>query len=364
LKLLPATDKTIYNLLNAYFNLSPSRVYNTNNMSNRLKRLSMIRIFIGKPEMKHNNNKVIITVYTYNRKKVYLLIKIKKLLSTLNLTQKNLGQKTLNIRFKKLFQTLKLQKEINKKDSFFLNHLTKKSVSSLFLFFRNKVITDQVRITNPINNSLTIINENMYINKVDKPGIINNISFNKKAELKNKFLFGMNPTTLKIQLNLRLIYSKLKRNILKHAKNNTKLLSYLDLSLRSTKFKKGFSYKYYCSMLYFNNYIFNTNNILPLKEIIKKIYMGSSTKKVEVNIINLKYLYLDSNIFAEAITRKLKDRQKRVLRVLKLGLKLTKKPYFKIHFHKDNIKLNFMFCDKKLDLRIKSHTLVTKNNTA
>ena len=67
-------------------------------------------------------------------------------------------------------------------------------------------------------------------------------------------------------------------------------------------------------MLYFNGYIFNTNNLLPLKDVLKRIY----SKKIELNIINLKYLYLDSNIFAEAITRKLKDRNKRVLRVLKL----------------------------------------------
>src|ERR1700749_1918151 len=102
--------------------------------------------------------------------------------------------------------------------------------------------------------------------------------------------------------------------------------------------KRILKYKYYCSMLYFNGYIFNTNNLLPLKDVLKRIY----SKKIELNIINLKYLYLDSNIFAEAITRKLKDRNKRVLRVLKLGLKITKKPYFKIHFHKDNIKLNYV----------------------
>lgn len=127
-----------------------------------------------------------------------------------------------------------------------------------------------------------------------------------------------------------------------------------------TTYKKLLSYKHYCSMLYFNSYIFNANNLLPLKDILKKIYH----KKVELNIINLKYLYLDSNIFAEAITRKLKDRQKRVLRVLKLGLNLTKKPYFKIHFHKKN-KLNFFFCDKKLDLNLNSRgTSPTNNNIA
>jgi len=150
-------------------------------------------------------------------------------------------------------------------------------------------------------------------------------------------------------------------------KDQSKSLFYKNLNLsltnqlgpaNSSRFKKGFLYKYYCSMLYFNSYIFNANNLLPIKEILKKIYH----KKVELNIINLKYLYLDSNIFAEAITKKLKDRQKRVLRVLKLGLKLTKKPYFKRHFHKDNIQLNFMFCDKKVDLSLNSNGASPFNN--
>lgn len=114
--------------------------------------------------------------------------------------------------------------------------------------------------------------------------------------------------------------------------------------------KNLFNLKYFSSMLYFNNYIFNTNNLLALKDIVKKIY----NKKVEFNIINLKYLYLDSNIFAEAITRKLIDRKKRVLRVLKLSLKLTKQPYFKLHFHRDNVQLNYMFLDRALSEPTKS----------
>jgi len=75
-KLLPAIDKSVYNLLKAYFNLNPLRsnpgLAITNTMDSippKLKRFSMIKLFIGKPEIKHINNKVIITVYTYNRKK-------------------------------------------------------------------------------------------------------------------------------------------------------------------------------------------------------------------------------------------------------------------------------------------------------
>jgi hypothetical protein len=81
----------------------------------------MIKVFVGKPEIKHNNNKVIINIYTYNRKKIFFLTKIKKLLVKLNLTNKRiLDKKKLNIitsksksksKDKKLvFQTLRFLK--------------------------------------------------------------------------------------------------------------------------------------------------------------------------------------------------------------------------------------------------------------
>lgn len=77
IKLLPAIDKSIYRLLNAYFNVNPSK--KSKIIRNRFQKLSMIRLFISKPEIKHCNNKVIITIYTYNRKKLYFLNKIKKI---------------------------------------------------------------------------------------------------------------------------------------------------------------------------------------------------------------------------------------------------------------------------------------------
>lgn len=121
------------------------------------------------------------------------------------------------------------------------------------------------------------------------------------------------------------------------------------------KLKYIFAYKYYCSMLFLQSYIFNANNILPLKNILTNMFQ----KKIEFNLVNLKYIYLDSNILAEAITRKLIDRKKRVLRVLKLGLKLTKQPFFKIHFHKERIKLHYFFLDKNLKIDSVNNNIIT-----
>ena len=46
-------------------------------------------------------------------------------------------------------------------------------------------------------------------------------------------------------------------------------------------------------------------------------------KQIEINIINLKNFNLDNNIFLESISRKLRDRTKKALRVIRKALNLT-----------------------------------------
>jgi len=60
--------------------------------------------------------------------------------------------------------------------------------------------------------------------------------------------------------------------------------------------------------------------MLNLKNIIYKIY----NKKILLKIINMKYLYLDNNIFISSLLIKLNNRKKRALRTIKKGLKLIK----------------------------------------
>jgi len=73
-KTIPSAYNRVNSLINSYFNLSP--LYE-NKRSKRVdvlvKRLSLNRILVSKPEMKHTNNKVIITVYLYNKNKKFFL---------------------------------------------------------------------------------------------------------------------------------------------------------------------------------------------------------------------------------------------------------------------------------------------------
>jgi hypothetical protein len=103
-------------------------------------------------------------------------------------------------------------------------------------------------------------------------------------------------------------------------------------------------------MIYFDANKDYNNNLLPLKKNIKNIYK----KKLKINIVNLKHIYLDSNIFAETIIKKLKDRKKRILRVLKMSLSLTKKPQYKKYLKKYIINSHTILLDKNLNINIGS----------
>jgi hypothetical protein len=87
------------------------------------------------------------------------------------------------------------------------------------------------------------------------------------------------------------------------------------------KLKKNYLYKYYTTLLYMNNLRYSSNNMLGLVNILNKLY----NKKVILNIITLKYLFLDNSIILDAIVRKVNDRKKRILKVMRKALKLSVK---------------------------------------
>jgi len=98
-----------------------------------------------------------------------------------------------------------------------------------------------------------------------------------------------------------------------------------------------------------NKYKFNIKNLLNIKSLLNKLY----NKNIELNIVNLKYLYLDSNILAASITRKLKNRNRRILRVIRMALKLSKKSYLNEYYTQNlnsNGNINIMLIKKSLNL--------------
>lgn len=68
---------------------------------------------------------------------------------------------------------------------------------------------------------------------------------------------------------------------------------------------------------------FKFDKFLPgLKLLIGKLY----NKKVELNLVNLKYIHLNSDIFAESVAIKLRNKKNALLKVLRRSLKLVKIP--------------------------------------
>lgn len=79
-------------------------------------------------------------------------------------------------------------------------------------------------------------------------------------------------------------------------------------------------YIYYIQLIYINKYKFNKFYLQGFINLIRKIYK----KKIEFNFINIKYFYLNSNIFTQLIVFKLKNNRRKLRRYLLSLLKKTK----------------------------------------
>lgn len=93
-KLLPTADTAIIKLIRSYFNLYSAKLdkkIKSPLLRTRMRRLSTNRILVSKAEVRHTSDKVLITVYLYNRQKKYYLGKIKKI--------SFLGLKIVNLKF-------------------------------------------------------------------------------------------------------------------------------------------------------------------------------------------------------------------------------------------------------------------------
>jgi hypothetical protein len=102
---IPNISKTALNFIKSYFylyNRKIERKIRRKKIYNRRRRLSISRIFLSKGEFKHTNNRVIITLYIYNKQKNNYLQKLRrryiiKFLKKNNLSKNNIMPKRLVI---------------------------------------------------------------------------------------------------------------------------------------------------------------------------------------------------------------------------------------------------------------------------
>ena len=287
LKSLPLADKNLLYLLKSYFNSQIKSMDLKKNKKNpmlaKLRRLSSKKVFIGKGEIKHTSSRAIITFYVYNTEKMYLIHKIMQFTFGLRYIQK----------YVELKKTVTKDVEGNEKISYnrlftFLEYLNWRGHYEGYLSYMINLINKQT-------------SKLIKINKYYK--ILKNLAWEKF--LTNK------------EINL-LFNHKLKLN---YTYNYLSFSTYIKLA--GEEYIKSLSL--HNKLLEFNKKKFNSLVISKLLDLVKVIY----NKKIEFNIVNLKKMHLNSGIYTQAVSSKLKNRDNKLFRVLKNSLLKIKLPVTK-----------------------------------
>lgn len=220
----PVYDLNINSLIRGYFSLYFNNKFLQHKyISRRKKRKSLTRIFVSKAEIKHTNEKAIITLYVYNRERFVLLKKIKKL-------QKFWGS------------------NVKKKISFLADKWW-----NLLSLFTEQSSSKELESIKYNNNYLSLLPRLKF--RFDRK----NLQINSRFYARNKRFFKQ----------VKEIFSTIRRLRLR-------------LSLNKYKFEDKFIFK--------------------LSQLISQYY----GKKVEFNIVNLKSVAYNSDIFTEILTLKLR----------------------------------------------------------
>lgn len=269
-KNLSVADKTLSRLIKSYFNFYFNKeVVRSKRRPTRIRRLSLNKVFISKAELKHTNSKVNITLYIYNEEKRLLMNKLEIIENKIVNSEDLILNVSHDIeQHKKRIPLIKYLDELQFSVFITLSSLKKK--------------------VNPnAKTRKTIVRLESYLDK-----IIKTITLSKNDNDANK--------------TLDQIYTNLIRKSLLY--EEIKEIASLKLLLNLNKLKFGDEF------------------LVTLKNIIGEIY----NKQVEFNIVNLKTLYFNSDIFTEAISIRLKNRKNSLLHVLNSSLNLVELPIIDI----------------------------------
>ena len=179
-----------------------------------------------------------------------------------------------------------------------LKHTSDKVIITLYIFNgENKYYTNRL---NKIRIPALLLNKKIRTNELRV----------KTRLVKIKALKLISKIKQKSNMLLKINTYKLNRNIL----NNYVWKYYVKFVNRSLY--KERVYLYFKQILALNKFKFANTYLVPLKSLIEKVY----NKKVEFNLVNTKYLHLNSDLFSDTVALKLRNRKNRLLRVLKASL--------------------------------------------
>ena len=274
------------------------------NSTKKIKIKKEIRQYL--PIVKEWNN----SIYNYNKNKVTKTLLIK--------------DKSVYILFNSYFNIKKTRRLKKRKFSIIKVFISKQDI---------KHVNNNVYITLCLFNKEKISFKNIVFKLYRKALLVNIKNFNKNFSLFIlKFLCKFNNKKNKFLL------LKYKKHYTLHTKYFLK------------KYKKLFNLRKTLIKLKFINYKYNINNFLGINNILQKIY----NKKIEFNIINLKHLYLDSNILTEAIAAKLKNRKANLLKNIIKSIYSVKIPNIEIYEKSNklyNLDLNILLTNPNIVLK-------------
>jgi ribosomal VAR1-like protein len=261
---------------------------------NKRRKLSINRIFLSKGEFKHTNNKVIITLYIYNKQKNNYLLKLKK-------------------RYIKKF----LRNILSLKKNSTIKPLSKKNILSnkLILLKKLKKIT--------INGTLSLIDANIFKPRVAR--LLKDLHQNNKInkfKVVSKYVNKFYKIFIRKSLKRLFIYIYYKRLIyVNNSRFNYTYLQYIKNKLQAL-FNKNIEFNFInLKYFYLNSNILSESILLKIRKnrrrlmkhlsniekkiIIKKkrVILGERIKKEN---LNLKKYYSNNRLLYKNIIKNLK----------------------------------------------------------
>ncbi len=409
-KWLPVNDRNLFSLLKSYFNghkkiknIAKAKVIKKDGkyknlhskkeeskpMPIRYRRLSTLRTFIGKGDLKHTSKKVILTFYVYNTEVLAWQAKLKKIIadwycepfkiSLIKTPEKKVrltarldsyiviettDEKILGIETEgKLYRTSKkpyietIDEELlettkgkvikipNKKFITINDRVIKTSNKYLVLTPDGKIhktskkplieLPGQMQVVyTPISiynadiwekNSLLSVYYGdyfayltWYVKKITSPSNIINKYSKFLANLVEMGYLNSKDVSLLIKEELLMFGAKCEKWIIPNFLDFFSFFTMKNQKLKKTFYKK---FRKYFFLIYFNNRLYKEEFISRLiDKFIKRLY----DKDVNFNIVNLKKMHLNSDIFTQAVSLKLRNRDNKLYRVLKASLRKIK----------------------------------------
>jgi len=300
LKSLPVADKNLMDLLKSYFNAQLNKNLlktKTKPLQTRFKRLSTKRTFVGKGHIKHTNNKVTITFFVYNTEGMFLsslfrAMKIKTLFPRKPLVCKNITWERngyISISYNRWF-TLREYLYQREHKGWYYSYLV--SLMDVFIDRLNRLNSYFSKISDLVSKDI--------LNLDDKLTILNDKYNNLSFPITSSETGTKEPTQADINFKYPFYYN-------------------YELKTEKDYMSKYFMYRL---LLKINKLKFNDTFLYKLIYLVNKIYK----KKVEFNIVNLKKMHFNSDIYTQAVSLKLRNKDNRLYRILKASLRKIKLP--------------------------------------